>query len=103
MDVTVPPDPVIIHCNLWFSADLYHAEHLTNYHEFVDYEITNVGDTVHLKKLVVIMNDDDSKQLEVELEFLDVARECLISKMKSLESHEFQAFDLNYKVADLLS
>ena len=54
-DVTMPPNPVITRWNTWFSAALYHAEHVQYYCTFIENEIAQVGSTLHLHKLLDIL------------------------------------------------
>lgn len=102
-NVTLPPNPVITRWNTWFSAALYHAEHVQYYRTFVENEIAQVGSTVHLRKLLNILQGQLALVLQAELEFLSVHCERLMNTLKALEGRELRAVSIYNNVSDLLS
>ena len=54
-NITMPPNPMLTHWNTWFSAALYHGNHLHYYADFIESEITQVDVIIQLCKLLTML------------------------------------------------
>ena len=102
-DVMMPPNPVVTRWNMWFSAALYHRQHLQYYRTFVENELAQCGSTVQLHKLLDILQEESALVLQAELEFLSVHCERLMNTLKALENDDLHAVTIHNTVSDLLS
>ena len=62
-NITMQPNPVLTRWNPWFSATLYHGNHLHYYANFIENEITQVGATIQLCKLLTMLRGNQFEQL----------------------------------------
>ena len=102
-NITMPPNPVLTRWNTWFSAALYHGNHLHYYADFIESEITQVGTTIQLRKLLMMLRGNQFEQLQALLEFIALHCERLMNTLKALESHDYRSVDIYNTVRDLLS
>jgi len=59
----MPPNPLITKCMVsWFLAALYYAEHVQYYHTLID-KTAQFGRTVHLHKLIEILEGEHAHVL----------------------------------------
>ena len=99
----MPPSPVVTRWNTWFAAVEYHAKnHIDHYASFVEKEIEHCT-TLQLRKAAELLHGDKLAMLRVELEFVAVHCEYLVSTLTSLETHCFMAVHVYNKMTDLLS
>ena len=98
----MPPSPVVTHWNTWFTAVVYHANHIDHYASFFEKEIEHCT-TLQLRKAAELLHGDKLAMLRVELEFDAVHCEYLVSTLTSLETHSFMAVHVYNKMTDLLS
>ena len=79
-----------------------HIYHIYHYASFVEKEIEHCT-TLQLRKAAELLHGDKLAMLHVELEFVDMHCEYLVSTLTSLETHSFMAVYVYNKMTDLLS
>ena len=76
----MPSSPVVTRWNTWFAAVVYHANHIDHYASFVEKEIEHCT-TLQLRKAAELLHGNRLAMLRVELEFVTVHCEHLVSTL----------------------